>query len=198
MKNGFTLIELVVSIAIFSVIGLGTILLVSNLFTNSNQQSGLLADTGQARKLSFQMMNELRNSTTGANGAYALDTAGDQQLTFYSNSDSDAALERIRYYVSNGKLYKGVTEPTGNSYNLANEVSTVVQNNLANGATPIFYYYDGSYNGTTNNFLTQPVNTTAVKLIKLNLQVYNKAGVKKTNFYTITGSATIRNVKTNL
>ncbi len=202
-NQGFTLIELIVSVAIFSVLSLGVIALVSSVFTGSNQQAALLADSDQARKLSFRMSDELRNATTANTGAYALDTTAAQQLTFYSNIDSDANIERLRYYVQNGKLYRGVLEPSGSpvvTYNPANEVSAIVQNNLGNGATPLFYYYNDTYDGTqaTATPLTQPVNVTAVRFVRLNLMVFNKAGVANTNTYTVTAGAAIRNLKTNL
>ena len=36
--------------------------------------------TDQARNLAFQIASELRNGQSGANGAYVLDTAADQQI----------------------------------------------------------------------------------------------------------------------
>ena len=51
---------------------------------------------------------------------------------------------------------------------------------------------------STQSSLAQPVNVTQVKFVKINLQIYNKAGVKNTNTYTVTAGAAIRNLKTNL
>jgi len=201
-NTGFTLIELIVSLAIFTVLSLGVIALVSNIFTGSNKQAALLANNDQARQVGARLTNELRNATTAATGAYAIDTAADQQLIFYSNADTDASIERIRYYIQNGKLYRGVTEPSGSpaAYNITNEVSTAVQNDIGNGATPLFYYYNDSYDGTSanNTPLAQPVNVTAVRFIKLNLMILNKGGVANTKTYTVTAGAAIRNLKTNL
>ncbi len=199
-QNGFTLIELLVAIFGFTLIIWGLVGLYSGIFRQSAQQSTLLADTDQARKLAYQISAELRDGQSGANGAYVLDTAGDQQIIFYSpNADADAGVERLRYYILNGKLYKGVTEYNGSNYNTTTEQSIVVQNDLANGNNPVFYYYDGGYVGSTTQVsLSQPVNVTAVKFVKVNLQVFNKAGVKNINTYTVTGSAAIRNLKTNL
>lgn len=199
-KKGFTLIELLVSIALFSVLMLGVVSLFSNVFTVNRQQGGLLADQDQARKVSFQIMAELRNAITSNVGAYPIDTAGDQQLIFYSNVNGGTQIERIRYYIQNNTLYRGVVTPTGSplSYNIASEVVTPVQKNTAAGTTPIFYYYDDTYNGITGSPLTQPVNITAVRFVKLVLPIANKAGVKNTNSYSVTAMATIRSLKTNL
>ncbi len=198
-QEGFTLIELLVAIFGFGLIIWGLIGLMSNIFFSSSQQSGLLSDSDQARRLAFQISKELRNGQTGSNGAYVLDTAADQQLIFYSNADTDTAVERIRYFVSAGKLFKGVTEYNGTTYATTTEKTSVVQNNLANGSAPVFLYYDGSYTGAGNQAaLSAPINVSLVKFVKINLQIFNKAGIKNTTAYTVTASAAVRNLKTNL
>ncbi len=199
-SSGFTLIEIMISIFVFTMIAYGLISLLSNILTASSVRGGLLSDQDQARKVGFQIIKELRNGQTGMNGAYVLDTAQDQQIIFYSNADTDTPIERIRYYVQKGKLYKGITEFNGSIYNTTTEQSIMVQNNLANASNvPIFYYYDDTYVGSSSQVsLSQPVNVTAVKFIKVNLQVYNKAGVANNTFYTVTASGAIRNLKTNL
>ena len=197
---GFTLIELIVGIAIFTILALGIIVLVSNILTSSSQQSGLLADSDQGRKLAFKIMGEVRNGITSNTGAYTLATADAQQLIFYSNVDGGVDIERVRYYLGSGSLYRGIVKPTGSplTYNLGSETSSVVQKNVANGAIPLFYYYDDTYDGTSDTFLAQPVNVTDVRMIKLNLRVFNKAGKTNTNYYTVTASGAIRGLKTNL
>ena len=198
--QGFTIVELLVVIFGFSLIAWGLIALVSNIFLFSNQQSGLLSDTDQARSLAFQIASELRNAQTGSNGAYVLDTAATGTVIFYSPvADADPGIERVRYFVQNGQLWKGITDYNGSTYNTGTEQTVIVQKDLANGANPIFYYYDGSYTGsTTQTSLALPVNVTQVKFVKVSLQIYNKAGVKNTNTYAVTAGAAIRNLKTNL
>lgn len=197
---GFTLIELLVVIFGFSLIAWGLIALVSNIFLFSNQQSGLLSDTDQARKLAFQIASELRNAQTGSNGAYVLDTASTSTVIFFSPVvDLDAGIERVRYFAQGGQLIKGVTEYNGSGYNTSTEKTAVVQKDLANGPNPLFYFYDGDYTGSTTQVsMAMPVNVTQAKFVKINLQIYNKAGVKNTNTYSITSGAAIRNLKTNL
>jgi prepilin-type N-terminal cleavage/methylation domain-containing protein len=196
---GFTLIEMLIAIFIFALISIAIVALVSNVFVSSSKQSGLLADSDQARRVAFSIINELRNSQPSSTGAYSLESAGNQTLIFFANIDGGTDTERVRYYVQSGKLYKGITKPSGNplAYNTANERTGVVQNNLANGVNPVFYYYDGDYTGT-QSALSQPVDVTDVKLVKLDLKVYNKAGVANTNFYSVAASGSVRNLKVNL
>lgn len=197
-KQGFTLIEVLMTVAIFTLISYGLIVLVSNVFSSSAKQGSLLAGSDQARKAGFNLTNELRNASTGANGAYSVGQADAQTLILYSNADNQPDIERIRYYVTGGKLYKGITQPTGTTYNLGTEESHIVLDDLANGANPVFYYYDGSYDGNIDNFLAQPVNINDIRHIKLNLLVYKKGGIINTETYTVTASAAVRNLKTNL
>lgn len=199
-QKGFTIVELIVAIALFVVLSLGVISLVSIMLTTVRQQGGLLADSESARKVAFGIISELRNSVTSSLGAYAIETADDQTLVFYSNVDGGTDIEKIRYFISNGTLVRGVTKPTGNPlvYNSGNEVTFVVQKNIANGANKLFYYYDGTYNGVTDNYLSQPVNVTQVRYVKIKMQVYNKAGVKNQTSYAITVGGSVRNLKDNL
>lgn len=192
--------ELLVAIAIFAVLIIGVVSLLSNVFTVNRQQGSLLSDQDQVRKLSFQVMAELRNAITSNVGAYPIEVAGDQQIVFYTNVDGGTQIERVRYYVQNGKLYRGVVKPTGNPliYNIASETVTMVQNNLSAGTVPLFYYYDDTYNGITGSPLVQPVNVTAVRFVKMVVPIGNGAGVSNTNSYSVTAMATIRSLKTNL
>ena len=199
-RAGFTLIEVVVAVALFTLISYGLITLVSRIFTLSSKDRSAISDSDQARKLVFKIITQIRNATTGNNGAYPIDTAAAQQLIFYSNADTDPSIERIRYFLQNGSLYEGVTEFNGSTYNTSTETTWVVQNDIANNSTtPLFYYYDGTYTGSSSqSSLAQPVNVTQVKFIKLNMQIYNKAGLTGTSYYTVTGSGAIRNLKSNL
>jgi prepilin-type N-terminal cleavage/methylation domain-containing protein len=197
-QKGFTLIEVIISVAIFSMIAYGVTELVSSLLVNSTVQGSLLANNDSARRASFALMQELRNATTSVTGGYALEAASAQQLIFYTNAGT--GINRIRYYIQSGALYKGITKPTGNPliYNLGTETVNLVQKDVANGANPIFYYYDGSYSGVIDNPLVQPVNVTAVKFVKISLVIYKKTNPGSVATYTVTASGSIRNLKTNL
>lgn len=197
---GFTLIEILISIAGFTILMLGVVALISNILTVNRQQGTLLSDQDQVRKLAFSAMTELRNAVTSNTGSYALADASAQQLTFYADVDGGTDVERVRYFLQNGELKRGLVKPTGSplAYNFGSETVTTVQKNVANGVNPIFYYYDGTYDGTVENPLSQPVNPTQVKLVKISLDVYLKGGVVNTNKYTVTAIGTLRNLKTNL
>jgi hypothetical protein len=198
-SKGFTMPEILVVIFGFGLIAVGLIALVSQIFVGSNKQSMVIADSDQARRLAFGLVGEVRNAVTASTGAYPLDTAQAQQLIFYANIDTAPGVEKVRYFVQNGKLMKGVIKYNGASYPSASEQVFTVQNNLANGSDPIFTYYDGTYMGSsTQAALTQPVSVTSVKFVRLTLKVFNKAGATGKNTFTVTASGAVRNLKENL
>lgn len=199
-QNGFTLVEVLVAVLVFALISYGLIEMIANTLTISSQQDNLVADVNQTRKLEFSLINQLRNAQSGSNGAYPLDTAQSQQIVFYSTIGGSSAIDRIRYYLQNGKLYQGITAYNGSAYNTSTEQTTIMQSDVANGGgTPVFLYYDGTYTGSaTQTPLSQPVNLTAVRFVQISLEVLQKAGVSDKNYYTVTAGGAIRNLKTNL
>lgn len=199
-REGFTIVEVMVVVLGFTLIAVGLISLVSGIIRGSRQQETLLVDTDQSRRLIAQVVRELRNAQASNTGGYPLEQAGSQQIVFYADIDGGVDIERLRYYLSSGKLYRGVVKPTGNplTYNLGSEQVTLLLDHVANGAGPLFFYYPDTYNGVADTPLTQPVNVTQVRFVKLSLQVFNVGGVQNTNTYRFTAGAMIRNLKTNL
>lgn len=199
-EYGFTLIEMIVTIALFTVIGLGIVALFGNLFTAASKQNSLTANQDSARKLVGQMVTQLRNSVAGADGSFPLEQASDQQVIFHANGDSDSSIERIRYFLQNGQLWEGLTDYASSTYPTSTERTYLLMNNVANSSTtPVFYYYDGTYSGSsTQSSLVQPVNVTQVTFVKINLKIYNTGGLQNKGTYSVSAGAAIRSLKTNL
>lgn len=199
-QKGFTIIEIVVAVSIFSIVSVGLMYLVGVVFTQATKNGSSIANADQTRKLSYQIMQELRNAITASNGAYSIATVSDQQLSFYANVDGGTDIEKVRYYLSNGKLYRGIIKQSSSPINYnGTETSTVVQNDVANSATtPLFYYYDENFDDNIDNPLTQPVNIANVTYIKLNIEVLKRNGLSVTAKYTVNAGAALRSLKTNL
>ena len=199
-KNGFTLIEVMVTLAIFAMLVFGVSAMLGNIFINSNQDILSMTSIDQARAVLAEFTNEIRDATTGSDGSYPINQAGNSQIIFYSNfGTGNGVIERIRYYISGNTLYKGVVIPIGNplSYNLSSESQTPVLNGISNTSDSIFYYYDGNYDGSTNS-LSQPVNINNIRFVKINLSVLNKITANSNSAFTVSSGATIRSVKDNL
>jgi prepilin-type N-terminal cleavage/methylation domain-containing protein len=200
LEKGFTLVETMVVIFVFGIVASGTTLMLKNIFVNVRQQSMSMDNVDLARKAANNFVNEMRNASYGANGAYPINQAGDTQIIFFSTAPKgNGTVSRVRYYISGSTLLKGIIDPTGTpgTYNTANEVITTVLKNLSLGSNPLFYYYDGNYSGS-GNALTQQVNINLVKFVKINLTVLKQISPNNNSTFTVNAGGAIRNIKTNL
>ena len=197
-QKGFTLIEVMIALAIFVMLIFGVSKMLSDIFINSNQEVISMSNIDQARSVLSTFTNEIRNSVTGVDGSYPINQAGNSQIIFFSNyRTSNSVVQRIRYYISGNTLYKAIVLPSGNSYNLSSESVKSVATGISNGNTPLFYYFDGNYNGKTSA-LSQPVNINQIRFVKINLLVLNNIIENDTSNFSISAGSAIRSVKDNL
>lgn len=205
--RGITLVELIVSIGIMTIIGLGIVAFQRGVISNTKVLQSAFSSQQQIRKTLQSFVSELRSAAPSALGTYAIESVATSSIVFYSNIDSDTDVERIRYYFatsSNNGVYnvlkKGVINPVGTVYNSANEIITTVVRDVRNSSTtPIFSYYDATYNGTASSTapLVWPVSIPAIRLVKMNIGVDpNSARSPVFQFYTT--QVSIRNLKDNL
>jgi prepilin-type N-terminal cleavage/methylation domain-containing protein len=172
--RGFTLIELIVSISIVTVITAGITVAVfwGMRLWNITQDNIKAQDIARAAFLNT--ISEIRKMQISDNGSYAIDTATQNSLIFYSNVDSDTNREKIQYELSNGTLFRWVedsdtqTPPQYPAFSVAHR--TIVVQNINNGSLPAFEYFDDTYTGTTAP-LSYPIQINEVRLIKLHLLI---------------------------
>ncbi len=208
LTAGFTLIEAIVAVAIMTLIGGGIIAFQKSVISNSRVlQSGLISQQ-QVRKVLASFTAELRAAGQSANGSFAIESIATSSIVFYTNADNDVAIERVRYFFGTTSdaggvydaLYKGVTKPSGTSYVTGVEsVSAVVRNLKNDAATPIFTYFDSTYNGLASSTapLAWPVVIPTVRLVKISLVV--DPNIAGSNVYkTHETVVSIRNLKDNL
>ena len=99
-KNGFTIIETLAVIAVFTLITgamAGMILLVYRTQGFAMEQSMAI---NEARRGVEVMAKELRQARYGDNGAYPIEKAAGKEIIFYSDVDNDGQAERVRYYLA--------------------------------------------------------------------------------------------------
>lgn len=195
--QGFTLTEVVVVIGILGAV----IVLLANfqtdIFSNySTASAGINAD-GEMRAATRTFMRSVRAAAPAETGAYPLETASANALTFYSDVDGDTLRDRVRYFISGTTLMRGITPPTGSPsvYLGSNERLASVVHDLALGVTPLFNYYDGNYTGTTSP-LSEPVDVAQVRYIRMTLIVDadpNRAPAPA----TLSSGVMIRSLKNN-
>lgn len=200
LKGGFTLIELLVVIAVASFLILEAAYLFITIFSGSKQQYLSLDNVDNARIVASRFVNEIRSAVQGVDGSFAVSEAGDSEIIFYSpRLGPGTSIKRIRYFVLGNILYKGVVIPSGDplSYDLESESISSVQPDLQLGGQPLFYYYNGDYDGTAAA-LSQPVNINNIRFVRINLVVLKQTSKDSDSTFSLSVGAAVRSLKDNL
>lgn len=198
-QSGFSLIEILIVVGVVVVLSVPLSMFQRDVFTQNNMvQSGALATEG-ARTVLRKFGAELRTAAPANTGSYLLESLGTSTITFYSDPNGDGLRDRIRYFLSDNSLKRGVVTPTGSpaTYVLANEKISTLADNVINGTTaPIFSYYDQNYNGSGTP-LTFPLSISTVRLIQINLGIDPNPNRPLVPIW-LTSAVMIRNLKDNL
>ncbi len=195
-RQGFTVIEILIAVFIFTLIGIAVVKFQIDIFSLNTFNSANLITQESARKILKNFSAEVRSMAPSNAGAYYIDQAATSSLTFYTNINSDSNTEKVRYFLSGTTFKKGVTNPTGNTYDPGNETVIELAHKVDNATTSIFSYYDENYDGTSAP-LNQPVNISDIRLIKINL-IIDEGTSKSPTPLNMTTQVSIRNLKDNL
>jgi prepilin-type N-terminal cleavage/methylation domain-containing protein len=198
-QAGFTLLEVLVAVGIAFLIGLGVTTMFVDTFRLNRSISENLDINGEARRAIKIIVAETRTASPSSLGAYPIDQVGTSSLIFYSDIDSDPHKERIRYFLQNTTLKRGVTDPSGSPlvYNTATEKITEMVHDIQNSSTsPLFSYYDDTYTGS-ESALVAPISVSVVRLVGVNMIVRRDAEASSTS-RVYTTQVSLRNLKDNL
>jgi type II secretory pathway pseudopilin PulG len=192
-----TFIEVMIAVGISSILLLTATRLITGSFTLSRLTFSQTGATETARTQLKRMVTSLRQIRTSDTGAYPLDTITANKIVFYSNVDSDAAIERVRYELIGTNLVRGVTEPTGSplTYQTSGEKVSTLSTAIRNGNTPVFIYYGGDYPADQTQLLT--ANVTEVTYIQMHLIIDTDTN-KEPGPVDIVSQVQMRNLKDNL
>jgi len=195
-ENGFALLETLFGLSIFILVAVALALFGRNIWIYGSFISTGLGDTHEVRTLLKRMSAEIRTASTAETGAYVINSASSSGFTFYSDIDDDGITERVRYFVENTDLKKGVLEPSGSpfSYNPVNEVVTIPLSGVTTSA--VFSYYDENYDGTSAP-LSSPISIPLVRLVKIAVSV-DKDPNRAPTARVFSTQISIRNLKDNL
>ena len=197
--RGFSLVELLVSIGVITLITVTASTFQKDVFTlNYSMQNSLNAQL-DARHLIKVMVAEIRKTTPPPTGAYPIELASSTGVTFYTDVNNNGLIDKVRYFLSNKTIKKGVITPTGSpmTYNPANEVLTTLVNDfVASSTLPLFQYYPSNYAGTSSP-LTVPVNIPSIRLVRITI-IIDKDPARSPSQIVVTSSVTLRNLKDNL
>lgn len=196
-QRGFTILEVIFSMAIALMLGLAAITLQRDISVTNSAMSASMAAQAQLRNTLKQMAGQMRMATTANDGSYPIAVATATDFTFYADIDGDDVRELVRYYIDGTTLKHAVTEPVGEplSYASGTTVTTDIVTDVSNGAA-VFAYYDDSYSGTGAS-LAAPVDLPVIRLVRATVTVDREA-FRLPGAITLSAVASLRNVKTNL
>lgn len=198
-RKGFTLGELLISIFIFSILVVTVSTFQKDIFMLNRVISNNLSAQLELRRITKVMVSELRKASPSSVGSYPISLANQSELTFYSDISGDGLKERIRYFLNDGKLKKGITSPSGNPlvYPVSDGNVVILMSDVVSSSTlPIFQYYSNSYNGNSSP-MSYPISVTDIRLIKITVIIDKDPNLPPKEIIG-TSQVNLRNLKDNL
>jgi hypothetical protein len=195
--RGLTTYEVIVSIAISSIIMVALLRLTTTGFSVSRSTFSQSQAVETSRVQLRRLTTSLRQARQADTGAFAIAEALPQRLVYYSDIDGDGTTERLRYELVGTNLERGIIEPTGVpvSYPAAQEQEAIVATGIRNGATAVFRYFGSSYPADPNPL--SPVDESDIRYIEYTLLVDADAA-DSVQQVSLTSQVQVRNLKDNL
>jgi prepilin-type N-terminal cleavage/methylation domain-containing protein len=193
--RGFTLVEMLVVIALTAIIFPALAFLVQYFYKTSAYALQETQAVASARASIVNTERDLREATYGADGAYPIASAATSSITFYASLGTTSEIDKVHYYVSGTTLYRGITAPTSSPPTYAGQpenISLVIDNIRNDATTPLFTYYD-----TSGAALASPIDVSQVASVRIKV-LTDVNPYRAPNVYTMLGSATLRNLKAAL
>src|SRR3989338_3942208 len=110
MQRGFTLLEFMVVIGITAVV----VTAIAVVSIGGFQSQFFLRRQNEAiesvKRALESMEPDIREAADGDDGAYPIEEAEPYSFIFYSDIDVDSKTERVRFFIENGELKKGLIE----------------------------------------------------------------------------------------
>lgn len=169
-NRGFTLVEILLAVFIFLVIMAAAVTMFISLFRQQASDTARIESEGKASNAIEKMANEIRRINRGENGNYFFQAVEPQRIIFFSDVDKDSLTEKVEYILNGTEIERKVIEP-GAALDYAGAAATsIVADNVRNGTSAIFTYYDSSYTGI-GSALADPVNAADVSLVGISFDI---------------------------
>jgi prepilin-type N-terminal cleavage/methylation domain-containing protein len=188
--QGMTLIELITTIAVFTVVFTALTTLIQSFYKSNAYLLEQTAALSSARRGVNDAVLAIRGASYGDDGSYPVTRAATSSIIVYSDYDLDDSVERIRYQLINGVLYRATANSSGSPLAYTTEATTTVATEVRNtNATPLFTYYD--VNG--NQLSTTSTNIAQIAAVQVQLYVDLNPN-RAPNVFTLTERVTLRNL----
>ncbi len=169
-KNGFTLIETIIAIAIFAIVMLAITSFFTMIYREQAADIVKLEGTNIAGRALEKIGSEVRKINRAENGAFGIELADEQDFIFYSDVDNDGQTEKIEYFLNGINLERRLTEPGALLDYSGAAAVTSAASYVRNGASPIFAYYNETYTGSEAP-LAYPANVTQIKVVGISIDI---------------------------
>lgn len=183
---------MLVTIAIFSILMIAIVESVQFFYRANESSLDQSFQIDSARRGVEFMVRDIREAQNGDDGSHPIASMGSTTLTFYSDTDEDTGIERIRYELVEDTLFRNILDSSGTppTYTGAGSTTTVsgfVRN--IEEAVPVFQYYDENGAEITDYTLIGGVRTVTINV------VVNILPIRAPEEFTLRSSATIRNLR---
>lgn len=191
--KGISLVETMVVVAITAMVGGALLSAIRYFYVDNAYVFEAATSVDSARRGLAVSLQDLREASYGDDGSYPISAAATSSITFYSDTDADGAIERVKIWSYGGTLYQVVTNSGGNppSYAGQSSATSTIATYLRNStSTPVFTYYDSA--GAKLSTSSTPVSSIAT--VSALLQV-DLNPIRAPQVFTLAGSATLRNLR---
>ena len=194
-SKGFTLVEMLVVISLFSLIMLAMTSSIASLYRTNARAFAQSYEVFHARHGIEAATRDIREMTFGDDGTYPLVAMSSTSISFFSDIDRDNSVEFVKYVLSTTTLYRYVYHATGTPVIYSSTtpdatytISEYVQNNLQSTST-FRYFVDGGKPAVATSTVTD------IRYISLDV-IVNVDPNRDPGEYTLHSSISPRNLKT--
>jgi len=197
VATGFTLVEVLVVIAINTILLLAIGLIVQSFYSNNSYTFAQTNEVDEARRGVQAWVRDFREATTAEDGTFPVGVAESDRLVFYSDVAGDRAIELVEFVRVGTTLEKRIYYPIGfpPSYGTTpDEVKTLsVAVRNASSSLPVFTYYDNSGSVIADT----AARTSDIRYVEIKLDI-NVDPNKTAEGVLLESSVAPRNLKDNL
>ncbi len=194
-QKGFTLMEIVVVIGITGIV----MAMISTLLTDSFRMQRVAVEKAsvgeECQRALSGVEKDMISMIEGENGAFPLALAESNQIIFYSDTDLDGTVEKIKISKNSKIITKEIFEPVNeiypesatNTVNISSHFSQEVGDN-------IFAYYGSDFSGTQNP-ISDPISESDVRVAKISMICALEENVESNSKIVFSTLVKLRNLK---
>jgi prepilin-type N-terminal cleavage/methylation domain-containing protein len=195
-KKGFTLVEVVMTVAIFTLVSYALFTSIETFYTYNAYSIAQAHQVDQARRGMEILVRDIREMTFADNGAFPLTVMEPHRIAFFSDIDRDESVEYVEYTLASTTIEKKIFDAVGNPpvYATTSEATHILSRYVQNitRATSTFIYYDQEGNPANASTTVTDIAYVRVQII-VNIDENRDPGQ-----FMLRSSAALRNLKEGL